>query len=72
MDVETFRNLVSIDTEIATSVTNNDMLTNLSPFSRTVELLVHVSVEAERVETNFSSKLQVIETFFDRGQSSEL
>ena len=49
-----------LNSEIAAIVTNDDLLTNISPVEGLIECLVHVAIEAEGVSTDDSAESQII------------
>jgi hypothetical protein len=56
MDIKSIVNFVTINTEITTIVSDNDVLTNLLPFARSVKHLVDVSIEPEGCIADSTSK----------------
>ena len=64
--------LVTFTTQIQTFVPCNNMLSNLSPLSRDIELLVDVSIEPEGRRADDTTKLKICEPLFERVETSEL
>ena len=65
MDIDPTVDLVPIDSQIATIVTNDDMIPNLLPLARPVELLVDVAVPTKRGISNVSVEGEVAVALFE-------
>jgi hypothetical protein len=70
MNVQTTMNLKALDSEITTLIANDDISSNSAPLTRSIELLVDVSIEAKRRMTNHTVQSEVFESFFERFSSS--
>jgi hypothetical protein len=56
MDNDVQVDVVPIKAEIATHVSSDDVMTNLTPLSGRVELLIHVAIKPEGRATNIPAK----------------
>lgn len=72
VDVQSFVNLVTWNTQVAAFVSGDDSTTDLSPFSGRIELLIEISVEPEGGFSDSPAKSEVIEAVFDRRETSQL
>jgi hypothetical protein len=59
MNVDAIVNLVPLDAQIATFVSNDDLMTNVPPLRRDVKLLVDVTIETKCAPTNLAMKSEV-------------
>ena len=57
MNKNTIMNLVTIDSKVATVVSDNDVVTGVLPFGRRVESLIKDSVKPESGTTDNAAKL---------------
>lgn len=71
MDDDPIMNFIAFYSEIATVISDDDSVAKLTPLSRGVELLIHVSIESERRLTDVAMKSQVLEPFLDGVESSQ-
>jgi len=72
MDGDSLMNFVTWHAQIAALVTDDDMVTKLTPFYRSIELLIHVPVEAKRRHSNCSMKSEILVAFSQRTETSQL
>lgn len=70
MDENIGVNFITIDTKVATIVTNDDEIPDVSPFPGSIECLVDVTVKAEALSSDTSFESQVSETSFESVQTS--
>ena len=72
VDVWISMNLIALDSQIASVVTYDDVMTQIPPLPRRIELLIHPSVEAEGRITNSTVQFQVSIPVFNRFQALKL
>lgn len=72
MNIEPTVDLEAGHAQVTTLITNDDLVSNASPLSGRVELLVHVSVEAEGLVSNNSSEREILKALFEVGDSTKL
>lgn len=63
--------VMSFDPKIASVVSCDDMVSNLTPFSGVVELLIQVSIESESGKANRALEGQIPKAFFEGIDSLE-
>lgn len=63
--------LIALYTQVTTIVSDDHIFSKTSPLSRSVELLVDVTIESESCHSNLSGERQITESFFERVQSSQ-
>jgi hypothetical protein len=63
-------NLIPFNAQVAAIVSRDDVMPNISPLSRGIELLVDVTIEPEGRFANSSVKNEVLEPIFERPESS--
>lgn len=66
MNNQTGVNVVSLNTEITSFISENDFVTKRTPFSRCVKPLINPSIESERLASDLSSQREVFESVFER------
>lgn len=66
MDVWSVVDIVAFHAQITSFVTSNDEASDIPPFSRRIETLVDVSVEAEGYIANLASKGQISKPVLQR------
>lgn len=66
MNIETLVDLIPLNPEIATVVSSNHLVPNTSPFTGSVELLIHVTIETESDLSDLSSQSKICVTIFER------
>src|SRR4051794_20540131 len=71
MDQRSIVDLVALYTQVTTIVSDNYIISKTSPFSRSIELLVDVTIETESHYTDLSGKRQITESLFERVESSQ-
>src|SRR4051794_35666865 len=64
--------LATWDTQITTLVTRDDFFTSQPPLTRSIELLIHPSIKPECLLAHIALKLEVLEAFLKRLNTSEL
>lgn len=72
MDYDLAVYLITIHAEIQSIVSHNHKISYALPFGRPVELLIEISLEAERFFPNFAAKLEVLESLFECVEEDEL
>lgn len=72
MNHHTVRDFMIRISQITGIVSSNNMMTNLSPFSRVVKSLVEVSVESKCRESNFTPQGEVAVSLLKCFQSTKL
>lgn len=65
-------NLIAIHSQVHSVVTHNHIVSYALPLSRSVELLIKISFEAERFFSNFAIELEILESLFKSVQENEL
>jgi hypothetical protein len=71
MDIDPVVDLVIVDAQITTIVSDNNVIAYLAPLSGPIKLLVEVSVEAECHFADLAAQGEIFETIFVRIQSPE-
>ena len=64
MDVDPIVDIVSIDSEITSIVSDYDVASDTPPFPRRVELLVEVTVKPKGYPTHFTAKSEILKPLF--------
>jgi hypothetical protein len=72
MDDRPSEDFATWHSEIASAVSYDDMVTKVSPLSRSVELLIEPSVESKRCLTYLPPKRQILETVLERAVLKQL
>src|ERR1044072_8588697 len=72
MDVETMMNVIAVNPQITSIVPMDDMPPDLTPFCRSVEPLIDVSIETERILTGDTSQTQILKSFIQCVKTSKL
>jgi len=70
MYINTITNLESLNAEIAPLVSNNDMITNVSPLGRSIKVLIQIPIIAESRLPNDPGQIQIVESFVMCGKTS--
>jgi hypothetical protein len=63
--------LMTLETEITTIISNYCLLTQGTPLSRCIKFLINPSIESEGLATHLSSESQIIESIFERFKLDE-
>lgn len=71
MDDHTVKDLVTLDSKIATQVPGYDLLPGVAPESRRVERLVQPAFETERGNTHRRMRLKILEPFTEVTQPGQ-
>lgn len=70
MDVKTFMDFIPRNAKITSVITSDYLVTDLSPFSGRVEILVNPSVETKSRFSNIPPERKIIEPFSERINST--
>lgn len=65
-------NLITLHCQIHSVIPHDHIVAYTLPFGRSVELLIEISLEAERLFSNFATELKVVEPFLESVQEDEL
>lgn len=66
VNVDSALNAVALKAHVASVVSNDYVPSSSAPFWRRIKVLIEKTAVAERVFSNFSVELKVIEAFFER------
>lgn len=72
MNIRAIMNLVSLNTQITTIVSNEDVPTDMTPLGGSVEHLIHPPVEPERGVAYSPEEREISEPIYKRVNPSEL
>lgn len=64
-------NFVPVDSQVATVVPDDDLVTQVPPFSRPVECLVEVTVVTESLSPNNPPEGKILEAFFESRKTNQ-
>src|SRR5438477_8690745 len=64
--------LIARNTQVASVVPQNNDIANASPLERAIEPLVDPSVRTKSLCTNLAAKIEIVEAFFERWNTSQL
>lgn len=72
MDQDSSPNLVTVDSEIATIVSNDDLVSQTSPLGGSVEPLVDVAIESESLFADNPLEGQIVEALSESFEPTHL
>lgn len=56
--------LIALNAQVTTIISNDDVVSNITPFSRTIERLVKVSIKAETRSPNRTLQTKIVKAIF--------
>jgi len=71
MNRDPLMNIVTFDAKITAIVSDDDMIANITPLSRNVELLIDVSIETEGRLADCAAESQVLEAILEGLDATE-
>lgn len=72
MNVDSIVDIVSFDSQIATVVTYDNVVSDITPLGRSVESLIDVSIESERYISDLPVEREVFVSILKRFHSSKI
>nr|DAW19383.1 MAG TPA: hypothetical protein [Caudoviricetes sp.] len=65
VDIDSQMKVITFDSKITAIVTNDYLITNMFPFSRTIESLIDVSIITKRFSSDSPVKFKIVVTLFE-------